>query len=144
MNNKAKVLIICNETEIRNDLRLSLENEGYEVFTVSNNLDAFEKTVQLRPDIILLGNENNGYEIIKRLKIDRRINYIPVIFFSTSTDAKERVKGLEAGAVDYIIIPFCIKEVLARIRIHLHAKDYQEELNKKNSELRQLNIQLQG
>lgn len=77
----------------------------------------------------------DGFEVMKRLKKDEKTSNIPVIFLTAKVDGEERVSGLEAGAVDYITKPFYLREVIARIKIHLKLKEYEKELTKKNQEL---------
>ncbi|NLB88428.1 MAG: diguanylate cyclase [Syntrophomonadaceae bacterium] len=79
----------------------------------------------------------DGFEVMKRLKKDEKTSNIPVIFLTAKVDGEERVAGLEAGAVDYITKPFYLREVIARIKIHLKLKRYENELKIKNQELQE-------
>lgn len=79
----------------------------------------------------------DGFEVMKRLKKDPKTSNIPVIFLTAKVDGEERVKGLEAGAVDYITKPFYLREVIARIKIHLKLKQYEKELKIKNQALQE-------
>lgn len=76
------------------------------------------------PDLILLDihlPSMNGYEVCKLLKNDADTREIPIIFITAMDAEKERVKGFEAGAVDYIVKPFYPQELLARVRTHMAA-----------------------
>jgi len=138
MNTRQKILIIDDEAVIRNVLKSSLKKEGYEAWTAANGTEGLEMAAEILPDIILLDinmPDINGYEVLERLLADKETSDIPVIFLTARADKAEQVRGLEAGAVDYITKPFYLKEVLARIRIHLRLKEYQEILARKNQEL---------
>jgi putative two-component system response regulator len=74
------------------------------------------------PDLILLDimmPEMDGFEVCKKLKSDSKTREIPIIFLSALDDMKDKVKGLELGAVDYLSKPFQPEEVLARVKTHL-------------------------
>lgn len=76
------------------------------------------------PDLVLLDihlPRMNGYDVCKLLKNDADTREIPVIFITAMDAEKERVKGFEAGAVDYIVKPFYPQELLARVRVHMAA-----------------------
>ncbi len=141
MANQQKVLIIDEEPSIRTALEASLKEEGCEVFAASTGIKGLEIAAEVLPDIILLDikmPDINGYEFLDRLSIKENPNDISVIFLTDSADRDERVKGLESGAVDYITKPFYIKEVIARVKIHLRLKEYKEMLTRKNQELEEL------
>ncbi len=138
MDNKYRVLVIDDETIILDLLQSSLTEHGYEVLIAADGLDGFEKACHLLPDLILLDimmPDIDGYEILDKLKTNNLTKSIPVIFLTAKIDGEDRVKGLESGAVDYITKPFFIKEVIARINIHLRLKEYEDELTRKNQEL---------
>lgn len=136
--NKATILVIDDEKSIRNVLESSLGEEGYNVLSAFDGIDGYEKAVTYNPDLILLDimmPDIDGFEVMNRLKRDERTSNIPVIFLTAKVDSEERVMGLEAGAVDYITKPFYLREVIARIKIHLKLKEYETELKIKNREL---------
>jgi len=135
---KRRILVIDDEESIRNLLRSTLTNEGYDVITASDGIEGFDKAIILPPDMILLDimmPDVNGYEVLHRLNNDHRTQGIPVLMLTAKVDDEERVLGLEAGAVDYITKPFYLREVLVRMEIHLHLKDLEEELTHKNQVL---------
>ncbi len=135
---KRRILVIDDEESIRSLLRSSLINEGYDVITASDGIEGFDKAVILPPDMILLDimmPDVNGYQVLQRLSKDHRTTGIPVLLLTAKADGEERVIGLEAGAVDYITKPFYLREVVARMKIHLRLKECEEELTRKNQVL---------
>jgi sigma-B regulation protein RsbU (phosphoserine phosphatase) len=99
-----------------------LTKEGYIALLADNGPDARRIAAQEHPDLILLDIEmpdEDGFEIIKKLKNDAATVTIPVIFLTGVSEVDVKLKGFELGAVDYIVKPFHPQEVLARVRIHL-------------------------
>ncbi|MEN8075899.1 HD domain-containing phosphohydrolase [Clostridioides difficile] len=104
-------------------------------------LDVEEKLLEVlqynKIDLILIDlniSKGNNYETIKKIKEDKNINSIPIIFLSGEMDNKNEVKGMELGAVDFIRKPLVAKILLNRIRVHLEVKSYREELEEKVEE----------
>jgi PleD family two-component response regulator len=98
------------------------------------------------PDLILLDimmPEMDGFEVCKRLKSDPKTHDIPIIFLSSLDDTKDKVKGLELGAVDYILKPFQPEEVIARVKTHLTISSLKISLAEKNEELKASNDYLE-
>lgn len=138
MVRKQRILVIDDEENIRNLLKSALANEGYDVIAAADGLEGFEKALILPPDMILLDimmPDVNGYQVLQRLRNDSRTNGIPVLLLTAKIDGEERVLGLEAGAVDYITKPFYLREVIARMKIHLRLKECEDELTRKNQVL---------
>lgn len=136
--NKQTILVIDDEKSIRNMLESALTEEGYSVLSAFDGIDGYEKAKKHNPDLILLDimmPDIDGFEVMQRLKRETKTANIPVIFLTAKVDGEERVTGLEAGAVDYITKPFYLREVIARIKIHLKLKKYETELKLKNHEL---------
>jgi two-component system sensor histidine kinase ChiS len=90
------------------------------------------------PDLILLDvmmPEMDGYEVCQRLQSDIETQDIPIIFLSALDDTKDKVKGFEVGAVDYVSKPFQPEEVIARVKTHLTISSLKKSLAEKNEEL---------
>ncbi|MEM7713648.1 MAG: response regulator [Cyanobacteria bacterium P01_A01_bin.68] len=103
-----------------------LSNQGYRVAIAKNGEAALEKLESYLPELILLDVMMpgiDGFETCKRLKANLNTQDIPVIFMTALSDSGNKVKGLNAGAVDYITKPINHEEVLARIEIHLQLKN---------------------
>ena len=111
-----KVLIVEDEPMLVRTLRISLEAQGYEVFTASGGIGALTTASRVLPDMVVLDLElpdMDGLEVLAGL---RGRSSVPVIVLSGRTDPAIRVNALKAGADDYITKPFSPDELLARIR----------------------------
>ncbi len=112
-----KVLIAEDEHNIRQGLEDILNAEGYETVTAENGRIAIELYESEKPDFICLDimmPEMNGYDVCRTIRDNNKD--IPVIFISAKSEEVDKVLGLELGADDYILKPFGVKEVIARIR----------------------------
>jgi DNA-binding response OmpR family regulator len=99
-----------------------LKLQGYSVRSFPRGRMALEAASKDLPDLILLDinmPEMNGFEVCERLKADRRLASIPVIFLSALTDTEDKVKAFGSGGVDYVTKPFQFEEVQARVETHI-------------------------
>lgn len=113
------ILIVDDEKEIRELLRLYIEKEGYSVAQASNGLEALRQTDSAQIDLAVIDimmPELDGYQLIKAL---RERGDIPIIVLSAKTENHEKILGLDLGADDYVTKPFDPLEVIARIRARL-------------------------
>lgn len=128
----------------RNNIELMkaiLQRLNGEIETAANGCEALEKVKSFCPDIILLDvmmPEMDGYEVCARLKQEPDTLHIPVIMITTLSDRESRLKGLNAGADDFVSRPVDGIELLARIGNFLKMKEYRDEIRAKNSELERL------
>jgi DNA-binding response OmpR family regulator len=116
--NKKKILIVDDEDDILHFLELVLREKGYEVSTASGGHEALTKAQVDRPDLVLLDimmPQMDGWEVLKLLRVDEATRAIPVAMLSARTEAKDRVQGLQEGAIDYICKPFSLQELLGKI-----------------------------
>ncbi len=116
---KRKILVADDEAEIRNLLRLYLENEGYEVFEVASGDKVTEALRTYKPDLCLLDIMMPGKDGLHVLQDIRNESNIPVIIISARTADAERILGLNLGADDYVTKPFNPLEVAARVKAAL-------------------------
>jgi len=117
-----------------------LERNGYVVRPASSGRLALRTAAMKAPDLILLDvkmPDMDGYEVCRRLKEDPELNEIPVIFITALDSAEDKVKGFNAGCVDYILKPYQSNEVLARVQTHLVLQDLKKRLKEQNSLLQQ-------
>ena len=117
-----RILIVENEDADRMLLSSYLERQDCRLFYAVDGIDGIEKARVLQPDLILMDLEMprcNGRDACKIISQDSRTQNIPVIFISGMTSSEHRVRGLLAGAVDYINKPFDFNEVKLRLVIHL-------------------------
>jgi DNA-binding response OmpR family regulator len=112
-----KVLLVEDDQLIRDGLAQILTREGYEVLPAEDGATAMQLFQASSPDFICLDvmmPKLSGYEVCKRIRAARP--QVPIIFISAKSEEIDRVLGLELGADDYIVKPFGVKEVVARIR----------------------------
>lgn len=116
---KANILVIDDESDLVELLKYNLAKEGYNVEFAFNGFDGLKLAEIIKPDIVVLDlmlPDINGYEVCKRMKQSRNLSDVPVIFLSAKQEEVDKILGFEAGAEDYIIKPFSINELVARIR----------------------------
>ena len=124
----------------------TLEGRGYHLLIAKNGESALKIVHKACPDLILLDimmPEMDGFEVCRCLKADPATQEIPVIFLSALVDTKDKVHGLDLGAVDYITKPFQPEEVIARVNTHLTIHRLKRDLALKNEELRDMNENLE-
>jgi DNA-binding response OmpR family regulator len=115
---KKKILVVDDEEDILHFLELVLREKGYDVATAMNGHEALTKAQIEKPDLVLLDimmPQMDGWEVLKLLRVDDETANIPVAMLSARTEAKDRVQGLQEGAIDYICKPFSLAELLAKI-----------------------------
>lgn len=120
----------------------TLDGRGYKLLIAKDGNAALSIARKACPNLILLDimmPEIDGYEVCRQLKADPATAEIPVIFLSALTDTKDKVQGLDLGAVDYVTKPFQPDEVIARVNTHLTVYRLKKELDKKNKELQEVN-----
>jgi two-component system alkaline phosphatase synthesis response regulator PhoP len=116
---RSKILIVDDEIDTLLPLKMSLEVEDYLVLGASNGYEALELAKTNIPDLILLDimmPGMDGYEVCSRLKKDPIMRNIPVIMLTAKDAVREKVKGLDIGADDYVTKPFNLNELKARIK----------------------------
>jgi DNA-binding response OmpR family regulator len=116
----AHILIVEDEVNLARLVELELTLEGYTVTVANDGLTGLTKARETPPDLLILDwmmPGMTGIEICRRLRATG--NKAPVILLTAKEDVSDRVAGLDAGADDYVIKPFKIEELLARVRAHL-------------------------
>ena len=113
------IVIIEDDESIREMLRYYFRSVGYEVACFESGEDYFEKAGEVKPslyilDIMLPGMD--GLEILRRIRADARLEETPVLMLTARTSEMDKVKGLETGADDYVVKPFGIMELQARVK----------------------------
>ncbi|HHV75139.1 MAG TPA: response regulator transcription factor [Thermoanaerobacterium sp.] len=114
----SKILIIDDEKEIADLLKDSLERKGNIVLTAYNGKEGIEKAKEM-PDLIVLDimmPDIDGYEVCRKI---RDTVICPIVFLSAKQSEMDRIKGFALGGDDYVVKPFSLKELLARIDAHL-------------------------
>jgi len=134
----ARVLLVDDEPTNIDILRQALNGRGYRLLVATSGDDALKVAQRARPSLVLLDvimPGIDGYETCRRLKADPQTAGAAVIFLSALAEAKEKVRGLEAGAVDFVTKPFQPEEVIARVHTHLTVQRLQAQLESRNADL---------
>ncbi|MCP4690109.1 MAG: response regulator [Desulfobacterales bacterium] len=134
-----RILIIDDDSTSLGVISDYLQGAGFVALAARSGESGIEKARYARPDIIFLDvlmPGIDGFETCRRLKSDPATADIPVIFMTALTDTDDKVKGFEAGAVDYVTKPFQSREVLSRIRMQLRLSALTRELQHTNEELK--------
>ena len=116
------VLVVEDEPAQREVLSYNLHAEGYNVETAGDGDDALLMVEEVAPDVIVLDwmlPGTSGIEICRRLKTRSSTKGIPIIMLSARSEEVDRVRGLETGADDYVVKPYSVMELLARVRNQL-------------------------
>src|SRR6201746_255187 len=115
----ASILIVEDEEALTLLLRYNLETQGYEVETIARGDDADTKLKEGTPDLIILDwmlPGLSGIELCRRLRARPETRQLPIIMLTARGEESERVRGLSTGADDYIVKPFSVPELIARVR----------------------------
>jgi sigma-B regulation protein RsbU (phosphoserine phosphatase) len=137
MNNEKILLVDDNPTNLQ-VLFQTLEGRGYNLLVAKNGETALAIVNKAGPNLVLLDimmPGMDGHEVCRRLKADPATREIPVIFLSALGDTKDKVQGLDLGAVDYITKPFQPDEVIARVNTHLTIYRLKKEVQAQRDEL---------
>lgn len=116
----AHILLIEDEVKLARFVELELASEGYQVSVANDGLTGLTLARESSPDLFILDwllPGMTGVEICRRLRSTG--NNAPVIFLTAKDEIGDRIQGLDAGADDYVVKPFSIEELLARVRAHL-------------------------
>lgn len=119
---EGRILFVDDEPEILNAVKFYLEDEDFEVYVTTEGNRAVELAESLRPDLIILDVMMpvvDGIQVCRQLRSRTRTRMIPIIFLTARESVEDKIKGLEAGGVDYITKPFHNQELMARIKAHI-------------------------
>jgi two-component system, OmpR family, response regulator len=126
MNNKFKVLVIDDDINICELIRLYLEKDGYEVQPVYNGIKGMEFFKEFTPNIVILDIMLPGIDGWQVCREIRKISSIPIIMLTAKGETFDKVLGLELGADDYMVKPFEPKELVARVKAVLRRYEHKE------------------
>jgi len=125
---KAQLLIVEDDIDIANMLKIYFTNQGYDVDTVLRGADALEKTRHNLPHLIILDimlPDMDGFEVCQVLRTTTRTSHVPVIFLTQKDERSDKLQGLELGADDYITKPFDIDELKLRVQRAIYRAEVQ-------------------
>jgi DNA-binding response OmpR family regulator len=126
MADKKTILVVDDEPRYLRLLEVNLVPDGYAVRTAANGQEALEAVATERPDLLLLDvmmPVMDGFTACERI---REFSTVPIIILTAKGEERDRVRGLDAGADDYIVKPFSAQELLARVRAVLRRAERQE------------------
>ena len=132
MSDKQTILVV-DDTPENIELLVNILKDRYQVKAATSGALALKLVTRSPPDLILLDvmmPEMDGYEVCQKLKADYTTKHIPVIFITAKVGVAEEVKGLDLGAVDYIIKPISPPIVNARVKTHIALHNQNKELEK--------------
>ncbi len=130
MSNAAAIIVIEDEAQIRRFLRATLASEGYNVIEAASGKQGLADAATRKPDLVILDlglPDMDGVEVIRNL---RTWSAVPVVILSARSQESDKVAALDAGADDYLVKPFGVGELLARIRValrHVSASSNEDE-----------------
>ena len=113
-----RILVVDDESDVTELLQYRLEQEGYHVATLNSPLASIAKVREFEPDLMLLDimmPDLSGIQLCRIVRADPSMKDIPIIFLSARGEVEDRIKGLEAGAEDYLSKPFNTNELLLRV-----------------------------
>jgi len=135
------ILIVEDEADLANLLKVSLQKEGYKLIHTTNSIDkAWSSFQQVKPDIVLLDvmlPDGEGYDLCRRI---REVSHIPVLFLSAKNEEIDKILGLAIGGDDYITKPFSPKEVAYRVKAHLRRAGYQIQETTTTTQIKTLQV----
>jgi signal transduction histidine kinase len=137
---KGHLLIVDDDLLLRQAMDAFLTREGYKIRCAPNGQMALTFAREDPPDLILLDiqlPDMDGFQVCRRLKGDPQTSNIPVIFISGLEEVADKIKGFEAGGVDYITKSFQRQELLARLETHLALRRLQKQIEAQNAQLQQ-------
>jgi DNA-binding response OmpR family regulator len=120
---KLRILVVEDDLSILTGVSMSLRFEGYEVLQAQDGRTGLQKTIDENPDLLVLDlmmPQMNGYEVLEELRT--RGNQTPIVVLSAKGLERDRIVGLNLGADDYVVKPFSLDELLARIRAVLRRR----------------------
>lgn len=142
MKNQNKILIVEDDVESVDLLKYFLKPENYNIEVAINGKDALDVFRRFSPDLVILDvmlPEIDGFSICTTLKNNPETRHVPIIIMTALKELKDKIKALESGADDFITKPFDSLELLARVRSLLKAKNYFDDLQYSNEQLKEKN-----
>ena len=119
MKPEPHVLVVEDEASLATLLRYNLEREGYRVFEARDGEEALILADEAKPDLIVLDwmlPELSGIEVCRRLRARGQLRNVPIVMLTARGEETDRIRGLDTGVDDYVVKPFSMNELLARLR----------------------------
>lgn len=119
-----KVAVIEDDRDLTGLLQYALEQEGFEFSCIHDGLSATDFCQRVQPDAIVLDvmlPGLDGFSVCKELRQDPTLRDVPVVFLTARSEEAERLRGLEIGGDDYVVKPFSVRELVARLKLRLRS-----------------------
>jgi len=132
-----RILIVDDEEAILDLITYNLQKDGFQTERAVNGWEALEKIAANPPDLVILDlmlPGIDGLEVCRRLRNNLKTRGLPIIMLTARVEEVDKVLGLELGANDYVTKPFSPRELLARIKAHLRARQTQYQLKARTGE----------
>lgn len=145
MRTPPRILIVDDNATNREVLQVRLNAQGYEIVTAVDGEEALVKVRESDPDLVLLDvmmPKLDGISVVKQLKQDSKLRFIPVILVTAKADTRDLVIGLEAGGDDYLTKPFEQAALVARVRSLLRIKELHDKVQAQAAQLQEQTEQL--
>src|SRR6266436_3423197 len=116
-----KILLIEDDTDLFHLVQYNLEKEGFAFAGSKTGKGALDLCRRERPDLVILDimlPDSDGLDICKGIRAHPELAHLPVIFLTARATETDRIVGLELGANDYVVKPFSVRELIARIKVH--------------------------
>lgn len=133
---KGRILVVEDDFDISNMLRIYFSGQGFEVQVAPRGGDALTMTRKQLPNLIVLDimlPDMNGYDVCRELRMTTRTSHIPIIFLTQKDERSDKIQGLELGADDYITKPFDIEELKLRVQNAITAANRQTQIDSKSN-----------
>ena len=143
IDSKGKILIVDDDRDIVDFVTTVLSAQGYEVQSASTGKRGYEKRSQWNPDLVLLDvniPDLDGLGVLQKIRqCDQESgDHTSIILLTAQSETRDIVRGLDAGADDYVCKPFLPEELLARVRAQIRSKKLYDQLQEANEKLNQL------
>lgn len=128
-----KILLIEDDADLYSLIQYNLEKEGFQFAGAQTGKGAVELCRREKPDLVILDimlPDSDGLDICKRIRAHPELSHLPIIFLTARASETDRIVGLEIGANDYIVKPFFVRELIARIKIHFRGQQTPPKLLK--------------
>ncbi len=128
-----KILLIEDDADLYSLIQYNLEKEGFQFAGSQTGKGAIDLCRREKPDLVILDimlPDSDGLDICKRIRAHPELSHLPIIFLTARAAETDRIVGLELGANDYIVKPFFVRELIARIKIHFRGQTQAPKLLK--------------
>ena len=131
MPDRKTILVVDDEQDLLDLIEYNLKKEDFDVLKAEDGLEGIEVAREHRPDLVLLDimmPKMDGLEVVERMRNDKKLKRIPIIFLTARGDEKTEVEGLDKGGDDYITKPISTTKLISRIKAVLRRSEETEEM----------------